>query len=203
MVVKENRICYQGSAIEINEDEILLKGQHNVYNIGVAYCVARYFGIGDKDFYDAVKTFKPLPHRMEYVGEVEGVKYFNDSISTCCETTIQAVNSIKNIDTVILGGMDRGIEYKPLVDYLLDSVVRNLILMPDTGHRIQNLIINSNKASHGKNIFLVSNLEEAVRTAKAETLCGKTCLFSPAAASYGFFKNFEERGDLFKKLVMG
>lgn len=201
-VVKESRICYQGRVIEINEDDLLLKGQHNVYNISAAYCIAKYLGISNKDFYEAVKTFKPLPHRMEYVGEVSGVKYFNDSISTCCETTIQAVNSIRNIDTVILGGMDRGIEYKPLVDFLLNSKVRNLILMADTGLRIQNLISTNEKTDHDKNVFLVSNMEEAVVVAKKETLQGKTCLFSPAAASYGFFKNFEERGDLFKKYVL-
>jgi UDP-N-acetylmuramoylalanine--D-glutamate ligase len=199
----ENLIHYQGTTITVDEDELLLKGRHNLYNISAAYCITRHLGINDQDFYEAVKTFQPLPHRMEYVGEVGGVKYFNDSISTCCETTIQAVNSIKDIDTVILGGMDRGIEYKPLVDFLLDSEVRNLILMPDTGQRIRNLILASGKENHGKNIFVAADMEEAVKVAKRETLTGKTCLFSPAAASYGFFKNFEERGDVYKKFVLG
>lgn len=202
VVVKDDRICYHGQVLEIDEEELLLKGQHNVYNIGTAYCIAKQFGIEDKDFYEAVKTFQPLPHRMEYVGEVRGVKYFNDSISTCCETTIQAVNSIKNIDTVILGGMDRGIDYKPLVDFLLDSQVKNLILMPDTGLRIRELILTDEKGDHGKNVFMVSDMEEAVQTAKQETVCGRTCLFSPAAASYGFFKSFEERGEAYKKYVL-
>lgn len=202
VVVKDYQIRYQDHVLEINEDELLLKGQHNIYNIGAAYCIAKHLGIEDKDFYQAVKTFQPLPHRMEYVGEVRGVKYYNDSISTCCETTIQAVNSIKNIDTVILGGMDRGIEYKPLVDFLLNSRVKNLILMPDTGHRIRNLILNSAGDGNSKKIFMVSDLAEAVRTAKKETEPGKTCLFSPAAASYGFFRNFEERGEAFKKFVL-
>lgn len=202
MYIKDNSICFKGKVMEINEDEILLKGHHNLYNIGVVYCVADYFGITDEVFYNAIKTFKPLPHRMEYVGEVNGVKYFNDSISTCCETTIQAVNSIKNIDTVILGGMDRGIEYKPLVDFLLESEVRNLILMPDIGQRIHNLIMADDKDITGKNVFMVAGIKEAVETAKKVTLDGMTCLFSPAAASYGFFKNFEERGDIYKKYVL-
>lgn len=202
MFIKDNRICFKGRELEVNEDDILLKGQHNLYNIGATYCVADYYGISNEVFYNAVKTFKPLPHRMEYVGEVNGVKYFNDSISTCCETTIQAVNSIKNIDTVILGGMDRGIEYKPLVDFLLASQVRNLILMPDIGHRIQNLIMTGDRELTGKNLFMVSDIEEAVKTAKKVTLQGMTCLFSPAAASYGFFKNFEERGEIYKKFVL-
>lgn len=202
MYIRDNCICYKGRELKINEDDILLKGQHNLYNIGATYCVANYFGIGDDVFYDAVKTFKPLPHRMEYVGEVNGVKYFNDSISTCCETTIHAVQSIKNIDTVILGGMDRGIEYKPLVDFLLTSDVRNMILMPDIGQRIYNLFMTADKDISEKNLFIVTGMEEAVKTAKKVTRRGKTCLFSPAAASYGFFKNFEERGNVFKKCVL-
>lgn len=203
MYIKDSSICFKGRELGIKEDDILLKGQHNLYNIGVAYCIADYYGIEDDVFYKAVKTFKPLPHRMEYVGEVNGVKYFNDSISTCCETTIHAINSIKNIDTVILGGMDRGIEYKPLVDFLLTSEVRNMILMPDIGQRIYNLFMKADSKLTDKKLYIVGGIEEAVDTAKKVTKQGKTCLFSPAAASYGFFKNFEERGDLFKKCVLG
>ena len=202
MFIRDDCICYKGRRLEVNEDEILLKGHHNLYNIGAAYCIADYFGISDELFYEAVKSFKPLPHRMEFVGELAGVKYFNDSISTCCETTIQAVSSIKNIDTVILGGMDRGIEYKPLVDFLLTSEVRNMILMPDIGQRIYNLFISTHEEAAGKKLYMVSGIEEAVSTAKQVTRKGMTCLFSPAAASYGFFKNFEERGNTFKKHVL-
>jgi len=200
--VKGNHIYYKERNIEVIDAEILLKGHHNVYNIAAAYSVACYLGVDDDSFYGAVKTFKPLPHRMEYVAEVEGVTFYNDSISTICETTIQAAMSIKNIDTVILGGMDRGIEYKPLVDYLLASDIRNLILMPDTGYRIQTLIANMERPDMDKNIITVAGVEEAVQKAKEVTKRGMTCLFSPAAASYGFFKNFEERGEVFKKFVL-
>jgi UDP-N-acetylmuramoylalanine--D-glutamate ligase len=110
--------------------------------------------------------------------------------------------SLKNVDSVILGGMDRGIEYQPLVDFLIASDIRNFILMPDTGLRIEKLIQSSRKEKK-HNIYMVPNVQEAVSIAKKETIKGKTCLFSPAAASYGFFKNFEERGEVFKKLVLG
>ncbi|HWT73977.1 MAG TPA: UDP-N-acetylmuramoyl-L-alanine--D-glutamate ligase [Mobilitalea sp.] len=202
VIVKENLISYQDSRIEINEDEILLIGQHNIYNIAAAYCIVRNLGVTDEEFCEALKTFRPLPHRLEYVAEVNGVKYYNDSISTVCETAIQAVKSVKNVDTVILGGMDRGIEYQPLVDFLMESDVRNFILMPDTGIRIKNLIMSSDKKEKLHNLFMVQNVEEAVAVAKKETPSGKTCLFSPAAASYGFFKNFEERGEVFKRSVL-
>ena len=202
VVVKGNHIFYRKTEVIIGDDDILLEGQHNIYNIAAAYAIANYLGVKDSDFYEAMRTFRPLPHRLEYVAEIDGVKFYNDSISTICETTIQGVRSIKNIDTVILGGLDRGIEYKPLVDFLLDSEINNLILMPDTGYRIQNLITNSDKSSAGKNIFLVANVEEAVKTAKQVTKPGKTCLFSPAAASYGFYKDFEERGEVYKNFVL-
>ncbi len=188
--------------IKINEDETLLKGQHNIYNMAAVYAVTGYLGISSKEFCEAVKTFKPLPHRLEYVGEVKGVKYYNDSISTICETTVQAVKCIKNIGTLILGGMDRGIDYKPLVDFLLDTGIENLILMPDTGFRIRKLIEDSSKYHKDKSIFMAADIGEAVKIAKQMTHSGRTCLFSPAAASYGFFKNFEERGDIYKRLVL-
>ncbi|MDD3174007.1 MAG: UDP-N-acetylmuramoyl-L-alanine--D-glutamate ligase [Herbinix sp.] len=201
-VVKENKISYQGQVLEVNEEELLLKGQHNIYNIGVAYVVAKLCNVTDIDFEMAIKTFRPLPHRMEYVADINGVKFYNDSISTICETTIQAALSIENIDTVILGGLDRGIEYEPLVEFLLDSDIRNIILMPDTGIRIEKLFKSNDKKRKDQNIRMVSNVEEAVTVAKEVTAWGKTCLFSPAAASYGFFKNFEERGEVFKKFVL-
>lgn len=202
LYVDGNQICYCGEELVIQDDEILLKGHHNIYNIGASYCIAKYYGIDQSKFYEAVKTFQPLPHRLEFVAEIGGVKFYNDSISTICETTIQGVMSLKNIDTVILGGMDRGIDYQPLVDFLLDSSIRNFILMPDTGYRIRDLITGGNKSYEEKHIFVVTNVEEAVKVAKKETGKGMTCLFSPAAASYGFFKNFEERGNVFKSFVL-
>lgn len=201
-VIKDNKICYQGHEIEIQEQDILLMGQHNLYNIGAAYVAAKVCGITDGEFAGAIRTFKPLPHRMEYVAQINGVTFYNDSISTICETTIQAALSIKNIDTVILGGMDRGISYEPLVDFLAASEIRNIILMPDTGYRIQKLMKNHETDRKNCNIFMVANVEEAVLAAKKETQPGKTCLFSPAAASYGFFRDFEERGEIFKRLVL-
>ncbi len=202
VVLNDNQIIDQGNVFIIDEDKIHLKGSHNLYNIGFAYTLAKKCGVSDEQFRKGIETFKPLPHRMEYVAEVGGIKFYNDSISTICETTMQAVNSLKEVDTVILGGMDRGIDYEPLADFLLDSKIRNIILMPDTGYRIQKLMEQSEKQHKDQNIVMVSNVEEAVKTAKEVTMQRKTCLFSPAAASYGFFKNFEERGELFKKCVL-
>lgn len=200
--IRRNEIIYKDQIISLPEDEIPLKGVHNAYNIGAVYIMSKILGVPEKFFFEGIKTFQPLPHRMEFVCELGGVKYYNDSISTICEATVQAINSLKNVGTVILGGMDRGISYEPLVNFLNESHVQVIILMPDTGIRIRQLIEDKNSdLFNSKKIITATNLEEAVKYAKDMTEQGKICLFSPAAASYGFFKNFEERGNRFKELV--
>lgn len=200
--IKSGSIFYRENVIQVDAEDTNLKGEHNLYNIGVSYVAAKLCGISNEDFLNAVKTFEPLPHRLEFAGEWNGVKYYNDSISTICETAIQAVKSLKQVQTVILGGMDRGIDYRPLVVFLLASDIETIVLMPDTGYKIRDLMDEmSYGRKHGKNIIMTSGLEQAVQSAANHTEKGRICLFSPAAASYGFFKNFEERGDRFKELL--
>lgn len=171
-----------------------LIGDHNRKNIMAARLVANTFGVDETIIRESIKSFKGLPHRLQFVDEIDGVKYYNDSISTIPEATIQAINSLKNVDTVLIGGFDRGIHYDNLVDFLNRSNVKNIILMYDTGRKIFNSL-NRNGVRY------VDNLEEGVRVAKEVTSKGKICLLSPAAASYGVFKNFEERGNVFCELV--
>ena len=83
----------------------------------------------DQVFARGLKTYEPLPHRLQYIGEREGVKYYDDSISTICDTTIQALKTLKDTDTVLIGGMDRGIDYRELIEYLSDCQVPHIILM--------------------------------------------------------------------------
>ena len=144
---------------------------------------------------------KPLSHRLEYVGKFNGIHFYNDSISTIPEATIAAVKSVKNVDCIILGGFDRGIDYKVLAKFLYLSEINILIFIDAAGKRIMDELdkINKNK---NKKIYYVDKFEDAVSIAKKETTAGKTCLLSPAAASYGMFKNFEERGEKFKYLIL-
>lgn len=174
--------------------ETALLGEHNKKNIMAARLAVKQFGVNEEDIKRTVKDFSGLAHRLEFVGEFDGVKYYNDSISTIPEATINAINSIKNVNTVIIGGMDRGIHYDDFAVYLGNSNVENIILAYDTGKRIYEKMENDRA-------ILVKDLEEAVEVAKKVTKKGMACLLSPAAASYGFFKNFEERGDKFKELV--
>ncbi len=183
--------------ITVKETDTVLPGLHNVHNIGIVYDICRRMGFSDDEFFTYLKTYKPLPHRLEYVGTVNGVKYFDDSISTICETAVQALMSIENIQTVLIGGMDRGIDYSPLCEYLIKHPPENIILMYDTGRRIYEMLKNEIP----QHLIPAEDLKEAVRKAVEVTTPGHSCILSPAAASYGFFKNFEERGEKFREYV--
>ena len=175
-------------------EEGSLIGEHNLFNVKIAVSIAKIINIKEETIKKAIKEFKLLPHRLEYVGQFNGIIYYNDSISTIPEATILAVNSLKIVDTLIIGGLDRGIDYSLLIKFLEKSTVKNVICTYETGEKIYKLLTRDGKQ-------FVDNLEEAVKLAKQVTEKEKICLLSPAAASYGYFRNFEERGNKFKEYV--
>lgn len=196
-------IRYGELVYEIPVDDIALMGNHNYYDIGFVYGIAKKFGLDDKVIEEGLKTYETLPHRLQKIGVVNGVTYYDDSISTIDETTIQALNTLKNAGTVIIGGMDRGISYEALEEYLSTATVENIILMEATGKRIyEEIKANYPSFNNICRIKVVEHLEDGVKLAKELTKPGKSCVMSPAAASYGIFKNFEERGEVFKRLVL-
>ena len=204
--VYRNEIRYQGRALTLRPGCTLLEGKHNLYNIGVAYGLCRAFGVEDDQFLAALKTFSPLPHRLQKVGTFDGVTYYDDSISTACETAIGAMEALKDkgIGSILLGGMDRGIDYDSLCDYLTGCDPNNpryVILMPDSGIRVHQMLVE--RGFDPARMVVTTGLEQAVEKAKELTPKGTVCLLSPAAASYSFFKNFEERGDRFQEYVKG
>lgn len=174
-----------------------LIGKHNEYNIMVVLKICEILGIDKNVACEEIYNFSPLEHRLENVGQYDGVFYYNDSISTIPETAIACVNTIRDVDTLIIGGLDRGIDYTNFEKFLIDSKLVNIICMYDTGRKIFDNIIGKTN----KNVILVKDIYEAVECAKKVTKKGRACAMSPAAASYGFFKNFEERGRIFKELV--
>ena len=191
----------QEETYEIRTQEVPLLGLHNYYDMAYVYTIGRILGLEIDEISDGFRTYEPLPHRLQNIGVVDGVTYYDDSISTIDETTIQALNTLKNADSVIIGGMDRGISYESLRKYLSDSNISHIILMEETGRRIYEEIESMTEFKGRDRLILVSHLEDAVKVAKEVTGKGKACVMSPAAASYGIFKNFEERGQVFKRLV--
>ena len=174
-----------------------LEGAHNQFNARVVYEIATtLYGCSDAAVRAALAEFSGLPHRLQLVGSVDGVDYYDDSISTIPEATIAAMRSIPNAHTVLVGGMDRGIDYDKLVEFVRANQGYRYIFMYATGKRIFDEVADLPCCSY------VDDLAAAVALAKEATPAGGACLLSPAAASYGYFKNFEERGDVFRALVL-
>lgn len=190
----EECLYIKDTKIPISEIKTHLLGRHNLYNIGIAAFIAEKLGCCKDDILNAVSTFKGLAHRLENVGTINNVQYINDSISTCPSTAIAAVRSFNKVDTLIIGGMDRGINYDELIDFINECSIENIILLPDSGYRIEPQLDKSKR-----NIYKATDLKDAVTYAKKVTKI--RCILSPASASYGFYKNFEERGDHFRTLV--
>lgn len=197
---------YDGNVLRSGNDTlklpemIPLNGMHNRLNCAVVYAVAKKCGVSDSAILQGILSFEPLPHRLAFIGEYDGIRWVNDSISTACETCIQALNSLPDTDTVLIGGMDRGISYKPLLDYLAASSVPHIILMSDSGKRMLAEAENYGAALTDR-ITYAELLPEAVEIARTCTGSGKIALMSPAAASYNVYRNFEERGEHFRRLV--
>jgi len=193
LYLKGGKVCFGEKAIyDVNEPRKLL-GDYSLSNIMFVLGASEILQLNLKKTIQSISNFEPLHHRLEFVGNYDEVLYYDNSIGTIPAATIEAVKALKNVDTLIIGGMDRGLDYTEFVEFLNESDISNIICMPKTGHDI------AKKLTKEKHI--VETMEEAVATAKRVTKKGKSCLLSPAAASYGFFKNFEEKGDIYQELV--
>lgn len=184
----------------INVDEIHLRGLHNYENICAA--IAATSDLVDLNTQvNAIKEFTGVKHRLEFVKEINGVKWYNDSIGTSPSRTIAGLNSFDEKIVLIAGGYDKQLDYKPLVKPILDKVSK-LILMGDTASKIYKAVMEeTERLEIVFPVYKCTSLEAAVTRAKNVAKPGEIVLFSPASASFDMFKNFEERGDKFKELV--
>ena len=136
---------------------------------------------------------------MERVGEYQGITWYDDSISTIPAATIAAVKALGRVDTLILGGFDRGIDYSPLVDFLQEHPIENLVFVGAAGRRMYKLL--SPFTPH-LSPLIEDDYTKIVPWCAEHTLQGGTVLLSPAAASYDAFKNFEVRGDFYREQIL-
>ena len=186
-------IVYEGEEI-VNVSDIRVKGVHNYENIMAAILVSFEFGVSLDAIKEVLNNFAGVPHRLEFVTKIHGRDFYNDSKATNVKSTITALNSFDNDVILILGGLDRGHSFEGLKPYL--KHVTNIVCYGETKNRIKDFADECNI-----DVTVTDNLEEATKAAYNISSEGDTILLSPACASWDQFKNFEERGDEFKKIV--
>lgn len=195
--LKDNKIyiMLENQTTEIDVEEISLRGKHNIKNTMAASVAARLVNIRNNSLRESLKGFKGAPHRLEEVKVVEGVTYVNDSKATNVNSVFYALDTIKTPIVWIVGGQDKGNDYNSLLPYVHEKVRAIVCLGVDNTPIIQSF--------HNTIGTLVEtrSMDEAVKLAQGFAQEGDTVLLSPACASFDLFKNYEERGDLFKAAV--
>lgn len=200
------RLVYSdyGKTTEIMDcRDIRIPGMHNVENYLAA--ISAVWGIVDVDTIVSVaKSFGGVEHRAEFVREYRGVKYYNDSIASSPTRTALGTLSLYDEKIIIIaGGYDKHIPYEPLGP-VINNKVKTLILLGDTAPKIEAAVKEADNYDPGEiNIINVNNMEEAVAAAVSASQKGDIVSLSPASASFGLYKNFEERGNHFKTIVNG
>ncbi len=191
--IKDGAIYYYDEKI-IDTKDIKLIGNHNYENIMAAIMVVKELGVDNKSIIKVLKEFAGVEHRMEYVKELNGVKYYNDSKATNIKATQIALSAFKTPVVIILGGMDRGHDFFELKDYI--KYVKYIIAIGECRNRVEEFAKELNIP-----VSNVETLKEAVPIAYDVAKKGDTVLLSPASASWDQYKKFEDRGDEFKELV--
>ena len=184
----------------LNTKNMKLRGKHNYENACAAIAATK--GLVDTETQvDTIKNFKGVEHRLEFVKEVNGVKWYNDSIGTSPTRTIAGLNSFNKNLILIAGGYDKHLDYTPIGEPIVDNV-KILILMGQTANKIKEATINAmNKKNKKVEIYECNSLDETVQLASKLAKKDDIVLFSPASASFDLYKNFEERGNAFKEIV--
>ena len=190
-------IYYNGKKI-LNKNDIKLRGIHNLENIATALTAIIDLIDLDKSI-EVIKNFNGVEHRLEFVREINNVKWYNDSVSSSPTRTIAGLYSYDEKIVLIEGGYDKHLDYTNIAKPILDKVTK-LILMGDTKEKIYNAVTTS-VTNPNIEIYKCNTLQEVVDKAKEVAIPGEIVLFSPASASFDMFKNFADRGNQFKDLV--
>jgi len=196
----KNGIFYSGGDIVIRIDKeikihpkVNIPGMHNVENILAATAAAYCAGVRPKTIEKVISSYKGVEHRIEFVRTVNGADYYNDSKSTNVDSTRVALEAFEKNILLIMGGLDKGAPYTPLKKLIKDRV-KAIYLIGEASPKIKKDLPDANYINCG-------DMQAAVRRIRSDAVCGDVVLLSPACASFDQFKNFEDRGRKFKKLV--
>ena len=194
--VKGGKLTIDNIGLTMNTDSITIKGRHNMYNSMAAGIAASLVGIDKETIRHAFESFLGVEHRLEYVATIRGVRYINDSKATNVNSCWYALQSMKTPVVLILGGTDKGNDYSEILD-LVKEKVHTLVFMGLDNKKL-NDYFRANTQCH---IVDTDNLEDAVQACYDSAKDGDTVLLSPCCASFDLFKNYENRGELFKEAV--
>lgn len=195
--VMNGMICYKGKEV-FDTKKLHIRGVHNHENI--CACMSAVIDMVDMEkSFQAISEFKGVEHRLEFVREVDGVKWYNDSVSSSPTRTIAGLNSYNERIVLIAGGYDKNLDYTPLARPILDKVSK-LILFGATKNKIYQAVMKE-KTNENIDIYVEDGLDEVIARAREVAVPGEVVLFSPASASFDMFKNFADRGDKFKEKV--
>ncbi len=194
--VSEGSLCYFGEKI-LPVSELPLDGEHNVQNALAAICAAKLMGVKSEVIAAALKTFRGVAHRLQRIGELNGVTFIDDSKATNVDSAIKAIGSVKGETVLLLGGKDKGYSYEPLFDAVKTSGVVHAVLYGENAFRILNAALKKGFTA----VTLCRPFDVAVRVAYLTAKPGQNLLLSPASASFDAFRNYEERGERFRELL--
>lgn len=199
--LKNEKIWNQEKEI-ISTDQLILKGRHNYLNICAALTAIKDFIPEKADLATILKSITSVPHRLEFVREINHIKWYNDSASTTPDKCLGGIYAFTEPIVLIAGGSDKNIPYTPLAKPVLEKVSK-LILFGQTKQKIYDAVMTEVKkqANSTLQIYVLDDLESAVDAAGEVAKAGEVVLFSPASASFDMFKNAYQRGDIFKELV--
>ncbi len=187
--------------LSIDTSNRLLRGEHNLENIAAAVCVAKILNISEQVITKVINNFSGLEHRLQFVAEKHGIKFYNDSISTTPDTVKAATEAFNQDITLILGGSSKGIDLTELVQYLCNKQnIKTIITLGQTGTDLKNLLLENE--FKGKVMGNYNNLEDVVNEAFLNSNDGSVVLLSPGFASFDMFKNYQDRGEQFTQLVI-
>jgi len=197
------RTCIKFSADDVEagiRDRFALPGRANLSNLAAAVAVARQFGVTDGQIENALPHFKPLPHRLELVAEIEGVRWYNDSKATTPQGAITALEAFAEPRIIIAGGYDKHLPFDEFGREITQKA-KAAILLGQTAQKIAEAIRRAQDATHGTQMEFAASLAKAVELADRLAVPGDVVLLSPACASYDMFENYEQRGREFTRLV--
>lgn len=198
--VKDLSFC-QNEHIICSVQALQLLGAHNVENACAAITVAKEYGVSDADIEIGLRNFKALPHRIEFIRELDGVKYYNDSFSSAPTASVAAVKSFTDPEILILGGIDKGADFSVLIDTIKhQGNIKTVIIMGEIRHKLAEIFNSAGLDIHIE-VTDSQELKPIVELAKSFANPGDVVLLSPGCASFDMFKDFYDRGDQFRDIV--